>query len=418
MRRFYNGYRFSMDESKVYNPYGMLKHFQSTGDFEDYWYETATPTFLIKLVEQRKLDVDALDKPEVKLRDFAKYDIESMLAVPVLYQTGYLTITDYDEETQVYSLDFPNDEVRSAFADTLVNHYLAKGGPLKCDLTDAFKAGRIEEVMRSMGQFLVTIPYNLTKAPEQFFHVVVLTLFKALKLDCQAEATMSSGSADMVVKIGRFGYCFEFKVDRSVDEALRQIKKKGYALPLKGEGRKVFEVGVKFDSEKKTIVGWSAECNGVEVAKMQIEDAVVVRQAAQTTQVGQVRRTRTRRSAKLARPEGQSKFVGVGSERVEKPTEESMSAQTGQTGRSAGRQKRGDSEKAKKATASQSVEREDAEKMGEARGVRRSLLMLLNARFGQLPESLLAQVNTAPLQQLEDWMKRGGTKTLEEIFSE
>jgi hypothetical protein len=109
----------------------------------------------------------------------------------------------------------------------------------------------------------------------------------------------------------------------------------------------------------------------------------------------------------------------VGSERVEKPaTKSGKSAQTGQAGRSAGRQKRGDSEKAAKAAASQSVEREDGERIGEARGVRNSLLMSLDARFGRISESLQEKIAVAPLQQLEDWMKRSFTKTLEEIFSE
>ena len=117
LRRFYNGYRFSKKPLKVYNSFGLLKHFKS-GDFSSYWYETGTPTFLVRLIASQKINTLDLGNLQVEDSDFCKYDIENMKAEPLLYQSGYLTIKDYDEEFDLYTLGFPNVEVRSCFANS------------------------------------------------------------------------------------------------------------------------------------------------------------------------------------------------------------------------------------------------------------------------------------------------------------
>jgi len=123
LRRFYNGYRFSKKPLRVYNPFGLLNHFDS-GEFSPYWYETGTPTFLTKLIVEQRVNIVELGNMRVRHDDFRKYDIEGMEAVPLLYQTGYLTISDYDEDRKRFALDYPNEEVRSSFAKSLLKQYL------------------------------------------------------------------------------------------------------------------------------------------------------------------------------------------------------------------------------------------------------------------------------------------------------
>jgi hypothetical protein len=119
IKRFYNGYRFSGKPATVYNPFGLLNHFNSGGAFRPYWFETGTPTFLIKLIEEQKIDIFKLEKKVISSQDFGKYDVENMRALPVLYQAGYLTIVDYNAKRDQYTLSFPNDEVRISFAGSL-----------------------------------------------------------------------------------------------------------------------------------------------------------------------------------------------------------------------------------------------------------------------------------------------------------
>jgi hypothetical protein len=124
LRRFYNGYRFSEAPLTVYNPFGMLNHFYEGGKFSGYWYGSATPSFLVELLNKNKINLTDLDNMYAEPADFGKFDIDNMAAAPLLYQTGYLTITDYDENRQRFTLDYPNEEVRAAFADSLVKHGL------------------------------------------------------------------------------------------------------------------------------------------------------------------------------------------------------------------------------------------------------------------------------------------------------
>jgi hypothetical protein len=120
LRRYYNGYRFSEDSLTVYNPLGLLKHFYSGGKFAEHWYETATPSFLVDLVVNNRLNILDMNNMLVRQKDFGMYDIDNMTAAPILCQTGYLTISSYNEEADEYTLDFPNNEVRASFAESLV----------------------------------------------------------------------------------------------------------------------------------------------------------------------------------------------------------------------------------------------------------------------------------------------------------
>jgi hypothetical protein len=261
MRRFYNGYRFSDAKLTVYNPFGLLNHFESNGNFRPYWYRTATPTLLTDLINDRNIDFANLNNMQVGYEDFDTFDIDNLVLEPLLYQTGYLTITDYDENRErCFTLDYPNFEVRSAFAKSLATHCLKtpsrESTALSDKLTTALCGGDVDAAMEAVKLFMSKIPYDLFQKRENFFQSVVYVMFAMLGLDCRTEEKIATGRVDMVVETRDFVYCFEFKLDGSAEAALAQIDSKEYAIPWTGRGKKVFKVGVNFDFEKKNVGEW------------------------------------------------------------------------------------------------------------------------------------------------------------------
>ena len=260
LRRFYNGYRFSEDPLKVYNSFGLLKHFSKNGKFLSYWYDTGTPTFLVKLIASQKINILDLSNMQVGDDDFRNYDIENMKAEPLLYQSGYLTIKDYDEEFEFYTLDFPNVEVRSCFAKSLMEQYLQSSdettGGLNTRLSQALLKGDVEDAINALRRFFAAIPYDIIRESENYYETAVHLIFTMLGFNCRSEVRIAAGRIDTLVETRNFVFCFEFKLDKSADEALAQIDRKEYLLPWTGSGKNLFKVGVSFDSAKRNIGEW------------------------------------------------------------------------------------------------------------------------------------------------------------------
>ena len=260
LRRFYNGYRFSEKPLTIYNPFGLLKHFYNDGKFLTFWYESGTPTFLIKLIINQKINIIDLNHLQVSYADFKKYDIETMKAVPLLYQSGYLTISDYEEESNLFVLDYPNEEVRASFAQSLLEMY----APVSEDsfralctrLPHALFNGDINSAMNTLQSFLASIPYDIIKERENYYQTAIHLIFSMLGLNSRPEVRISSGRIDALVETKNNVYCFEFKLNKSADVALVQIDAKDYLLPWKGSGKRLFKIGVEIDSKKHNIGAW------------------------------------------------------------------------------------------------------------------------------------------------------------------
>jgi hypothetical protein len=265
LRRFYNGYRFSEKELTVYNPFGLLNHFDKGGKFLSYWYDTGTPTFLVKLISDQKIDITSLNDMTVSYADFSKYDIETMQAVPLLYQSGYLTIADYDTESDQFVLDYPNEEVRSSFAKSLLEYYLKPPDgnfrSLSTQFPLALLKGDIDTAMNAVKIFFASIPYDIIKETENYYQTVIHLVFTMLGVNCHSEVRIASGRIDTLAETKNFVYCFEFKLNGTAEEALRQIDTKEYLLPWAGSGKKLFKVGVNFDTKKRNIDEWKVELN-------------------------------------------------------------------------------------------------------------------------------------------------------------
>jgi len=267
LRRYYNGYRFSEKPLRVYNPFGLLSHFGKKGKFASYWYETGTPTFLVKLILGQKINIVELGNLRVGFDDFRKYDIENMSAAPLLYQSGYLTISDYDEKRERFTLDYPNDEVRSCFAKSLLEHYAPapelSSGSLPMRLYDALLDGDVDSAMDALKRFFAAIPYDIIKESENYYQTAIHLIFTMLGLRCRSEARIAAGRIDALVETDELVYCFEFKLCKGggkpcAEEALAQIDAKEYLLPWEGSGKRLVKVGVSFDSEKRNIGEWKA----------------------------------------------------------------------------------------------------------------------------------------------------------------
>jgi len=264
LRRYYNGYRFSRTTVTVYNPFGLLNHFDKSGEFLPYWYETGTPTFLINLIVKQKINIIDLTNMRVGYEDFRKYDIETMRAEPLLYQSGYLTIKDYDEELDQFILDYPNEEVRVSFSKSLLELYLQPSGEaargLNTLLPAALVKGEIDEAMNALKSFLASIPYDIIKERENYYETAIHLIFTMLGLNCRSEVRIASGRIDTLVETKRYVYCFEFKLNGTAEEALAQIDTKEYLLPWAVGGKQLFKVGVEFDYEKRNIGKWKSSC--------------------------------------------------------------------------------------------------------------------------------------------------------------
>ena len=263
LRSYYNGYRFSEKPLTVYNPFGLLKHFKNGGKFSPYWYETGSPSFLVNLIRKQKINIANLGNMQIGYDSFSKYDIENMDAVTILYQSGYLTISEYDPDEEKFALDYPNLEVRSSFAKSLVRQYLNAAqfntNALILDLPKAFRSGELDGAMNTLRQFLASVPYEIIKETENYFQTAIHLIFTIFGLNCRSEVRIADGRIDTLVETNDFVYCFEFKLDKSADKALAQINTNEYLLPWTGSGKKLFKVGVNFDSEKRNIGEWKYE---------------------------------------------------------------------------------------------------------------------------------------------------------------
>jgi PAS domain-containing protein len=258
LKRFYNGYRFSEKDLTVYNPFGLLNHFDSNGKFDTYWFATGTPAFLIKLMEAQKIDMLDLEKKEIFFSELQRFDTENMDALPVLYQSGYLTITDYDGDDGIYTLDYPNEEVRAAFAESLLHHFLEDSGNKysKSRIVEALSKGDPDRAMEALRTIFASIPYGIHLRDEKYYHTIVHLVFRMLGLFCLSEVQTAEGRIDTLVETGKYVYCFEFKLNGSAEEALAQIDSREYLLPWRGGGKRLFKAGVSFDYEKRNIKEW------------------------------------------------------------------------------------------------------------------------------------------------------------------
>jgi len=256
IRTWYNGYRWNVKGDSLYNPFSILNFFSGGGDFVNFWYSTGTPTFLVKMCREQKLyELKDLRISEMALNSFS---IENLQVLPVLFQTGYLTITDYDPVFSSYRLGYPNKEVKSSYVEGLLELYSYSHEPMASALLNqvlnALQQQSAEELKEALNQAFSHIPYDLwQKDNEHFYHAIVHLLFSLMGVYIHSEVHTHKGRADALVMYEDHIYCLEFKLDKSAQEALEQIETRGYMEQYRASGKQMHRIGINFSSEKKAV---------------------------------------------------------------------------------------------------------------------------------------------------------------------
>lgn len=258
----YDGYHFYPHDAGVYNPLSLLSAFYDN-EFGSYWFETGTPSFLIDSVRKNSFDLRRFTNQTIYASEsnLKNYTGDTLDIVPLLYQTGYLTISDYDVNKKRYTLCFPNEEVKYGFLESLMPSYVPKATPGNgldiFTLDEYVENGRLDEIRDYLTALFANITYTVEDDPfEHYFQSVIYLVFTLLGKMVQCEAHTYMGRIDCKVETNNFIYLFEFKRDESAEAALKQIDTKDYALSFVADHRKLYKIGVSFDSENRKLVGW------------------------------------------------------------------------------------------------------------------------------------------------------------------
>ena len=253
----YDGYHFTERSVGLFNPFSLLNVFDGR-KFGNYWFQTGTPTYLVDLLKQSDYDLrNLIDGVEVTASAFAEYRAEKKNPLPMIYQSGYLTIKGYDTEVDLYTLRFPNDEVRYGFLNFLVPYYTEvsndETGFHIAKFMRELRAGQVEAFMERLKVFFAGIPYELSDNTERHYQAIFYVVFTLLGQFIQSEVHSSHGRADAIVKTSTHIYIFEFKLNGSAEAALEQINEKEYLTPYLLDGRQLVKIGADFNKETRNI---------------------------------------------------------------------------------------------------------------------------------------------------------------------
>lgn len=261
LQRWYNGFCFVENGPDVYNPFSTLQFFNNQR-FSNYWFETGTPTFLIKLIKQREFNIEPLDHLEVPELSFSTYEIESLSLIPLLFQTGYLTIKGFrrDQFGEVYTLSYPNYEVKNAFLTYLLSDYnqmeVALSESHLRRLLYALDAHNLPQFFEILAVFFASIDYDLHLDYEKYYQTIFYLIFLLIGVRIAAEVKTNRGRIDAVIELRNRIFLFEFKLNGSAQNALRQIKNHEYARKYADKGKPITLIGATFDTTKRQISEW------------------------------------------------------------------------------------------------------------------------------------------------------------------
>ncbi len=262
LRVNYDGYHFSAISPDIYNPFSLLNCF-AANSIGRYWFSSGTPTFLIKLLRKQGRPFKDLVPITIERNYLESAGLLSPDPVPVLYQTGYLTIKDYIEDLDCFVLDFPNEEVRRGFLDSLMRSYIpdmtSNSGFSIPEFVMAVRKGDAEDFMKRMESLIAAVPYSDKGSAESHFQNAVYLMFTLLGFFAQMEMRTSDGRIDLRVETDRYVYIFEFKVDSTASEALEQIRSKKYWQGDAVSGKEIILVGANFDTTTRRLSEWLIE---------------------------------------------------------------------------------------------------------------------------------------------------------------
>lgn len=262
LKRKYDGYHFSKNSEDVYNPFSLIKALAS-GDIGDYWFDSGTPTYIIKLLQKYNVGLRDLTGQDAGVSDFDVSPENMTTVLPLLYQSGYLTIKHYDPMIDLYTLGYPNEEMRMGMVRSLAANYLtpAEGtnSSFVIKFVKAVIADDMEQALTLMRAYLAGVFYRLSNKTERDVQTIFYLVFSLIGSFIKVEEESAHGRADVVITLPSVVYVMELKFDGSADAALRQIDEKGYLIPYTADGKRLVKVGVNYSSEERTITEWRIE---------------------------------------------------------------------------------------------------------------------------------------------------------------
>ena len=259
LRKYYDGYHFSKNSEDVFNPFSLVRAMNGQA-IESYWFGSGTPSYLIKSLQKYHVNVMDIEKKGCNVDDFDVSPEQMTSALPLLYQSGYLTIKKYKPLTKSYQLGYPNREVKIGMLKSLAPNYLSPvsvdNNGLVADFVEMLYDGDLEGAMVRLKAYLASISNRLSNKNERDFQTVFYLIFNLMGAFILVEEDSAIGRADAVVHTPDAVYVFELKYDGSAEEAIRQIDDKGYLIPYSADGRRLYKIGVNYDSQQRTIGDW------------------------------------------------------------------------------------------------------------------------------------------------------------------
>ncbi len=262
LRNYYNGYRFSEKETKVYNPFSLFSALENRV-IKNYWFESGTPTYLINLIKEQKIYLPKYESFEATESVFSTYELSRLSVLPLMFQTGYLTIKDYNERVRLYELGFPNKEVKVSFNENLYYELSELREDTKFKRVGlGFEEGDVNKAIEITKSIYSEIPYTLMRKDrinEDYFHTIFYLIITASGVNVRTEVLNYRGRIDMLIETkGRY-YIIEFKCNQSAQKAIQQIKEKRYYEPCLNKGKEIVLIGINFSTEKKNIEEYLTE---------------------------------------------------------------------------------------------------------------------------------------------------------------
>ena len=262
LKEMYDGYHFSLKMTDIYCPWSLLNSF-ATGDIQNYWFATGTPTMLVNVMRKCSISIQQIDGIEASMERFDAPTERITDPIPVLYQSGYITLKEYNPITQQFILGFPNGEVREGFSKSLYNYYMEEYGGSGETLGKAYrrlvkKEITIDEFMEVIRTWYAGIPYSITdkNQNEQLYQSLIYAALIGFGADVEAESMTSDGRMDIALKLPDTIYIIELKYGKSAEEAVEQILAKNYAVKFSVDARPIVAVGMNISQDRRTIDGY------------------------------------------------------------------------------------------------------------------------------------------------------------------
>ena len=255
----YDGYHFRPNCIGIYNPFSLLNALDKQ-ELRSFWFESGTPTALVEAMQRNEYSLEHITNEEVSSEIMSSVDSDELSPIPLIYQSGYLTIKGYNEEFGTYKLGFPNKEVSEGFTKFLLPFYspIPKGQEafIISNFVKEIRSGQPEAFMKRLETLFADGKYQIIGDEEKYFHNAVYLIFKMLGFYVDVEYTTSDGRIDLLMKTKDYIYILEFKVNESAEAALKQIEEKQYALPFASSNCKIFKIGLSFSTQTRKIKDW------------------------------------------------------------------------------------------------------------------------------------------------------------------